>query len=622
MKKFLEFKFKVVALLMVIYHSIYIFYTIQDPNLHLVTHLMFGVVLCYLSFTLMAEERLMKVLLLLFALLGLVASGYVYIFYPQLKLRLFFNTNLDLLMGLILIILSIEACRRAYGLIIPAIVIGVVLYPFLGRILPEPFSTITYPLKKVLSNLSLTFNSGLWGAPLYTSAEYLYIFMVFSGVLQASGGLNFFIELGKIIGEKIKGGAAMMSVVSSAGVGTMTGSVVANITITGSFTIPTMKSIGYSPEEAAAIETAASNGGQIMPPVMGVLAFFMAGMTGIPYIKICAMALIPALLYYLNIGTYVYLRAEKKNIGTFSTEVDKKELLYSAPVMLTPFVVIIGLLWKGYSVSFSGLCGIISLLLMSSIRKKTRPTLKSLIDGFIQGSRSGAEIAVMTAIIGLLLSTFTMTGIGVKIGSGIESYSGGNIWAALIMVWGMAIVLGMVGIPIIAFIIGSMFIVPGLVKTGIPFEVANFFILFPCCFGGITPPVAMFAAVAAKLAKAKYSSTMIEATKIAWIGLLLPFMFIFNAPLLMDFHGNIIDDIVPIISSIVIILSAQISFVGYFSTTVSFKLRLLYGVIALINIIFLCIKIYPIFYISLALFFLLIFYQKYCRKKFTLILGK
>lgn len=615
MAKQLEYIIKGLALMMVGYHSISIFYSIQDPNLHLVTHLLFGLILCYFSFALINDKKIIKYFLIILGLAGLIGSGYVYLLYPKLKLRLFFNTNLDLIIGSTLIVISIEACRRAYGPLIPAIVVGVVLYPFIGKVLPEPFATITYSFKKVISNLSLTFSSGLWGAPLYTSAEYLYIFMVFSGVLQATGGLNFFMELGKIIGEKIKGGAAMMSVVSSAGVGTMTGSVVANITITGSFTIPTMKSLGYSPEEAAAIETAASNGGQIMPPVMGVLAFFMAGMTGIPYIKICAMALIPALLYYLNVGTYVYLRAAKKNIGTFKAEVNKKELLFSAPVMLAPFVVIIVLLWKGYSVSFSGLAGIISLILISLIRKKTRPNFKKLIEGFVNGSISGAEIAVMTATIGLLLSTFTMTGIGVKIGSGIEIYSGGNIWAELIMVWTMAIVLGMVGIPIIAFIIGSMFVVPGLVKSGIPFEVANFFILFPCCFGGITPPVAMFAAVAAKLVNAKYNRTMIEATKTAWIGLLLPFMFIFNPGLLLDFKGGIAGEIISIISSIIIILSAQISFIGYFIKPIQFLERVLFGLIALINIVFLCIKIYIIFYITLVLFFVLIYFQIYSREK-------
>lgn len=322
-------------------------------------------------------------------LLALAAVLYLYTLYPELKIRTWFNTPLDVAVGVTVMVLCLEAARRSFGLLVPIMAIVVVLHPFLGHHLPEPFYSTVYSVKRTLSNLSLTFRTGLYDAALSASANYIFLFVVFGGLLQSVGATGFFLQLAKVVGSKFKGGPGMMAVVSSAGVGSITGSVVANMTITGSFTIPLMKQVGYKPEQAGAIEAAASNGGQILPPVMGITAFAMAGVTGIPYIKICAMAVLPALLYFLNCGAYVQLQALKQKISFADEKVDLRELLLTAPIILVPFALIVVLFVMGYSVMFVAFWAIVSIIATSLVRKKTRPSFGTIIEGFVNGGLPG-----------------------------------------------------------------------------------------------------------------------------------------------------------------------------------------------------------------------------------------
>ncbi|MBW1802661.1 MAG: TRAP transporter large permease subunit, partial [Deltaproteobacteria bacterium] len=250
----------VVALAMLAYHLIYVHSLIQVQAKHLTTHLGFSLVLVYLTGCMESKRRWSKIILLCLSILSLLGAGYLEILYHELKLRVWFNTPLDLTVGVVLMLLSLEAARRNFGILIPLMSVIVVIYPFLGHHLPEPFHCTSYSFLRTLSNLSLTYTAGLYSPALAASANYLFLFVVFGSVLQATGASKFFLELAKVVGNKFKGGPGMMAVVSSAGVGSITGSVVANMTITGAFTIPLMKQVGYKPEQAGAIEGAASNG--------------------------------------------------------------------------------------------------------------------------------------------------------------------------------------------------------------------------------------------------------------------------------------------------------------------------------------------------------------------------
>lgn len=597
-----------VALTMVAYHMIYVFSMIQVQARHLTTFLGFSLVLVYLMGSQESKSSQGRAILLCLALLSLLASLYVEISYHELKLRTWFNTPLDITVGVALIILSLEAARRAFGLLIPLISVLVVIYPFLGHHLPEPFYCTSYSLERTLSNLSLTFQNGLHDAALAAAANYIFLFVVFGGVLQAVGATKFFLELAKVVGGKFKGGPGMMAVVSSSGVGSITGSVVANMSITGSFTIPLMKQVGYKPEQAGAIEAAASNGGQILPPVMGITAFAMAGVTGIPYIQICAMAIIPALLYFFNTGIYVQLQAMKGEISFKGEKVDKRELLLTAPVIVIPFSLIVVLLSKGFSVMYAAFWAIASILLLSLIRKKMRPSFRDVIDGFKQGAYLGAQIGVVTASVGLIITTFTMSGLGVKLAGGIQTLSGGNFHITLIIVAAICVLLGMAGISIAAYLIVAMFAAPALIKSGVPLAQAHFFVLFPALFAYITPPVAFLAIIGAKLAGASYMKTAIETIKVAGIGLLLPFMFIY-APVLLLFPRGFMEAATAITASLLLIIAGQFSYVGYFLTPCSAVERLLWFCASITLFLFLPTMDYSLLGMGIILFSALTLFQ-------------
>jgi len=602
-----------VALAMIAYHLVYVHLMIQVQARHLTTHLGFSLVLVFLYRSLGSKKHWGKSALLFLSVLSLIASLYVEILYPELKLRTWFNTPLDIVAGVILILLSLEAARRSFGLLVPLMSVVVVIYPFLGHRLPEPFYCTSYSLVRTLSNLSLTFQNGLHDSALAASANYIFLFVVFGGVLQAVGATKFFLELAKLVGSKFRGGPGMMAVVSSAGVGSITGSVVANMTITGSFTIPLMKEVGYKPEQAGAIEGAASNGGQILPPVMGITAFAMAGVTGIPYIKICAMAVMPALLYFFNTGVYVQLQAVKERIRFKEERVDLRELLLTAPVLVLPFSLIVILLGIGYSVMYVAFWATVCLVGMSLIRKKTRPSLGAIIEGFKQGAFLGAQIGAVTATVGLMITTFTMSGLGVKLAGGIQALSGGNFHVALVIIAAICILLGMAGISIAAYLIVAMFAAPALMKSGVPFEQAHFFVLFPATFAFITPPVAFLAIIGAKLAGASYMKTAIETIKVAGIGLLLPFMFIYR-PVLLLAPSSAAEASSGIIASIMLIMAGQFSFVGYFLSLCNALERVLWLADMVLFFLFLPTNNFLLFWTGVSLFVALTLIQYYKRR--------
>ena len=400
-----------------------------------------------------------------------------------------------------------------------------------------------------------------------------------------------------------------MSVVSSGLTGSLMGSTLSNVALTGSFTIPLMKSVGYEPEQAGAVEAAASNGGGILPPVMGVGAFLMAGMTDIPYVQIMAMAVLPAILYYLTVGTYVYLRAGQLKIPRQTSEdVDKRELLLESSKFVVPFAIIVVLLVLGYTVMFTAFWAVIGTITVALIRKKTRPSLGQFIDGFTKGAVSGGGVGMMTACIALLGSTFTMTGLGVKLSYGVEVWSGGYSLVALGIIWVVSVVIGMGGIGFAAYLVVSMFAVPALVETGVPFAQAHFFIYFACLFSGVTPPVAIAAVVASKIAGGKYLKTAIESGKIAAAGLLLPVMLTF-IPIIMLQPVDPLPEIIKLAGFMISLLTLQVAFVGYYVRECDLRERILAAVSAASLLIFILVSNYFLFVLGIGLFLLVTFMQ-------------
>jgi TRAP transporter 4TM/12TM fusion protein len=570
----------VVGLAMAAYHLVSSQVYLLDSIPHLNTHLGFCLLLVFLGAAQKGTTRVGKTIALILAGAVVVAAGYVQIFWMDLVERAYFNTDLDLVIGVMLILLVLEATRRDFGLILPVLTLAVVLYPIIGQHMPEPFKCSSMDLRQTISNLSIGLQNGIYGIVLPTSANYIFLFVLFGGVLQALGGTEFFMLLSRRIAGGMQGGPGMMAVVSSSVVGSITGSAAANVAITGSFTIPLMKKVGYKPEHAGAIEAAASNGGQIMPPVMGIVAFGMAGITGIPYLKIITMALVPALLYFWAAGLYVYLRAGQLKIGRMEDRsVPLGRLLASLPVFVSPFVVIMFLLIRGHSVMFVAFWAIITTMVVSLLRRN-RPSVKQFIEGFVQGARAGAGIGASAACVGLIMATVTMSGLGVKLAAGIQAWSGGILIISLIIIAVICVVMGCGGPSLTAYFIVSMFAVPAVMKMGVPLEIAHFYTMYFAVFAFLTPPVALVALIAARLAQADYIRTAIESTKAAIGGFLIPFMFVY-CPILLLQPTPWARAVTGIVASVLCLLALEIAFVGFFLVRCNLVTRIMAGVAGL-----------------------------------------
>ncbi|MBW2095947.1 MAG: TRAP transporter fused permease subunit [Deltaproteobacteria bacterium] len=570
----------IVGLAMAAYHLTSTQILLQAAKPHINTHLGFCLLLVFLGDFAAKKGSRRRFFPLVLALLALACTGYVQLLWPVLENRAYFNTPVDLAVGVILILLVLDATRRDFGIILPLLTLLVVLYPFVGKSFPEPFRCQAMDLDQTISNLGIGLDNGIYGIVLPTSANYIFLFVVFGALLQAMGGTRFFMLLAKLVAGRMQGGPGMMAVLSSSLVGSITGSAAANVAITGSFTIPLMKRVGYRPEHAAAIEAAASNGGQIMPPIMGIVAFGMAGITGIPYLTIISMALIPALLYFWAAGLYVYFRAGQLNISGIEEEkVSIKELLLAVPSFVTPFVVIIVLLVKGYSVMYVAFWAIAGSVIVAHM-KKDRPSFGQVLQGFVAGARAGAGIGASAACVGLIMATVTMSGLGVKLSSGIQAWSGGVLFLGLIIIAAICVIMGCGGPSLTAYFIVSMFATPALMKMGVGFEQSHFFTMFFAVFAFLTPPVALVALIAAKLADASYIRSAIEATKAAVGGFIIPFMFIY-CPVLLLQPQEPVEAVIGILGSIVCLFALEVGFVGYYLTRCSYGERILGGVAGL-----------------------------------------
>jgi TRAP transporter 4TM/12TM fusion protein len=516
---------------MVIYHLVSSQYLLQTTIGHKNIHLGLSLLLVFLSSMQSAKRR--RPLMLLLVLLSLASTGYVHIFEDALQDRTGFPNTLDMFISAILVLLVLEATRQSFGIILPVLCCVSVAYIFLGRYIPGPLHAPSQPFAIVMSRLCIGLE-GVYGVVLGVSAYYIFMFIVFGALMQVTGATRFFTEVGRMVGRRLRSGPAIAAVATSGLVGMVTGSVAANITITGSFTIPLMKRVGYRPEQAAAIEAAASTGGQIMPPIMGAAAFVMASFMGIPYIKIAAVAAIPATFYFLMVGLYTQFQAVKLDISRQAEKVDYKELWLSAPLFLVPLAVLVFLLVRDKTPAYSIFWAFISVIALCLLRRETRPSWVQWKEGCIRGAIGGAQIGVMSAAIGLVIVTLSMTGLGIKLPGLIEAWSGGNLIAALIIAMVATIIIGC-GMPTTpVYILVALVAAPALMDMGLNQLQAHFFVFYFACLNFVTPPVAIGSLIASKIAYADFLRTAIESVKVAIGGFAVPFLVIWVPSLLLQ----------------------------------------------------------------------------------------
>lgn len=482
----------------------------------------------------------------LLALLAVAVGAYWPIMYDDLVFRVGRVTEMDLVVGILAIVLTLEATRRAVGLPITIISSLFLAYAFWGPYFPGFLKHRGQDLDSTVQLMFYT-TDGILGTPLAVSATFIFVYLLFGAFLVKTGVGEYFNDLSVSLAGHLIGGPAKVAIFSSALQGTISGSSVANVVTSGAYTIPMMKKLGYNKEFAGAVEATSSTGGQIMPPIMGAAAFLMVEFIGgISYWDIAKAAAIPALLYFS--GVWIMTHFEAKRVGlrglTKDELPDRREVLKKIHLLL-PIVIIIVFLMVGVPTMHAALYGILATILVSAINKETRLSLKDMIHALVDGARTALAVGAATAAAGIIVGVVVKTGLGLSLANGLISASGGSILLTLFFTMLAAIVLGM-GSPTTAnYVITSTIAAPAIITllmldepagAAVPMVIAISAHLFVFYFGiiaDITPPVALAAFAASGISGGEPIRTGIIASKLAAAAFIIPYMFVLSPSLLM-----------------------------------------------------------------------------------------
>ena len=497
------------------------------------------------------------------ALLSILASGYLVYRYTPFALSGGLANDKDYAFGILQIALLLEAGRRCVGKELTILAVIFLGYPYFGKFISGSFGHQGYTVERIIEQMYLSTN-GIYGIALGVSATYIFLFILFGAFLGGTGMAQFINEVSLALAGKRPGGPAKVAVFASGLMGTINGSAVANVASTGAFTIPMMKSVGYKPKFAAAVEAVASTGGQIMPPIMGAAAFIMAEVLNVPYSKIMLAAIIPAILYYVAIYTMVHLEAIRLGLKGLPTESlpDLKTALKEKGHLLLPLVVIVSLLIKGVTPTFAAFWGIVATISFSSLRKSTRITMTGFLEALEAGAKGSIGVAAACALVGFIIGTMSMTSLGVVLGDNIVAIAQGNILLTLLLVMVTCIILGM-GMPTTAvYIVGSTMAAPILIRAGIDPLAAHLFVFYFGNLSNVTPPVALAAFTGAGIAGAQPSETGWLALRLAAAGFIIPFMWLYSPALILE--GSAVNVTIACLTAIIGVIALGISIQGYF----------------------------------------------------------
>ncbi|MBN2827577.1 MAG: TRAP transporter permease [Tissierellales bacterium] len=468
------------------------------------------------------------------SIIALIFIGYIAYNYNYIISKMGTSSQIDIFFGIISILLLIEATRRSNGLPLVILTIIFIAYAFLGRYMPDMIAHKGYNLNEMIYYIFLS-TEGIFGTALGVSSIYIYLFIMFGAVLQKTGLGEFFNDISLSLLGQFSGGPAKVAVVASGLMGTINGSAVANVATTGAFTIPMMKNVGYSSVFAAAVEATSSVGGYIMPPIMASTAFIMAEMLKIPYLTIVKSAIIPAVLYYLAIILMVHFRAKKTGLhGIKKSELPIfKDVMKTRGFLLIPIVILVTLLVLGYTPLFAAFYGIVSAVIVSFFSKATQLKPNDYIDIFVISAKNTLSVAIACGIVGVVLGTATITGIGLRAASTIVSLGGGNVLLTLFFTMLASIIIGM-GLPSIpTYILTVTMAAPALTSIGIPALAAHMFAFYFGSMANLTPPVALAAFTGAGIAGSDPTKTGFAAMKLAAAGFLIPYVFVFSPEMLL-----------------------------------------------------------------------------------------
>lgn len=574
------FMAKIVAAIAIAF-SIFQLYTaifgVLDAQLQRGVHLGFGLALVFLLYPTCKSWSRHKLhpFDLLLAVLGAAAPAYIIYEYQNLVLRAGTVSDMDLAVGIIGIILVIEAARRVVGIPMVCVVLVFIAYAFAGPYMPGVLAHRGLTPAQLVSHLYFT-TEGIFGIPLGVSSTFIFLFILFGAYLESTGLGKFFIDIANAIAGWASGGPAKVAVLSSGLMGTVSGSSVANVVGTGSLTIPMMKKLGYHKDFAGAVEAAASTGGQLMPPVMGAAAFLMAEFVGVPYIDIVKAAIIPALLYFAGVWLGVHFEAKRSNLkGIPRSELPKiGMLLRERGHLALPLVVIVYLLVSGYTPMRAALVAIILSILCSALRKSTRMKPIEIVEGLEKGARNVLGVLVACAAAGIIIGVVTKTGVGLKLASGLLELSGGMLLPTMFFTMITAIILGM-GVPTTAnYVITSTIAAPALVQMGVPVLAAHMFVFYFGIIADVTPPVALAAYAGAGISGGNALKTGVNASKLAIAAFIIPYIFVLS-PVILMVEGTPLDLISATVTALIGMVSLSSALIGFLADKCNLLERLL-----------------------------------------------
>jgi len=526
-------------------------------------HLGFILILCFLIFPVFGQERPRGPLG--WAIDGtLIACGVLVGMWVPVNIDIIANAifprQIDIIVGIITTLVVLEAARRAVGLGMTIIGAFFVIYafsgnrgelPFLADWMPGILNHRGYTLDRLASQLTLG-AEGIFGLPLGVAATFIFVFVLFGAFLEVTGAGKFFIDLAFAATGKQRGGPAKAAVIASAGMGSISGSAIANVVTTGAFTIPLMKKLGYRPAQAGGIEAAASTGGQIMPPLMGAGAFLISEFTRVPYVDIVLVSIFPAFLYFGVVYLLVHIAAVKQGmIGLPADQLPSvRKVLAEGWHFLLPLVVLVWLLVSGYSPMRVGFYAIVSVVAAASARAlwtyaSDKPTpgglvalcrrgLSLTLQAMELGARNAVAVSIACAVAGIIVGVVGLTGLGLKFSSMMIAFSGGNMVLALLLVLLASLILGM-GLPVTAaYIVLIILVGPALTSEfGVPLLIAHLVVFWYSQDSNVTPPVALAAFAGAAIAGSKPMETSFQSWKFAKGLYLIPLFMVFNESIIL-----------------------------------------------------------------------------------------
>lgn len=552
--------------------------------------------------------------------INILLFGYVLITSDTIPLRLGDPDLLDMVAYPLALLVILECTRRTTGNAFVIVVLAFIAYGHFGHLIPGRFGHSDLDFARVADAVFLGVD-GLFGSTTRTMVTIIWYFLIFGAFLSITGAGQSFMDLALAIGGPWQGGPAQTAVISSCLFGTISGSGVANVATTGSFTIPLMKSVGYRPHFAGAVEASASMGGQFMPPVMGSAAFLMSGITGIAYVSICKAAILPALFYYFAIFMCVYLEAGRLGLGGLPKDkcprLWSKDLWIRASVPLTSILAMLAILALGRTPRTSALGGVIWMLGYTFIISFFYPALKlnlsKILKGLSDGFNSGCGLAAILAAAGMCVGIIYFTGLGATFSDFVLELGKDNLLLAITSIMFAALFLGM-GLPTPAcYLILAIMAGPALKKLGVPLMHSHLMILYYAVFAGITPPVGIAYMAAAGIAGADQMKTGLTAFfKLAFVGLTLPFLWIYKPENLLEGPMQLI--IWAIVSNSIGIWGFALGVIGFWKRPINYLLRALCVAASLIALFG-----PPLYEAAGTLGIIIISYLAYKRKTKTLV---